>query len=55
MKGIKILLILYCLYLVLSPQVVLASTESESPWTALRLFCKSRQYGSSYRSINLLR
>lgn len=38
MKGIKILLILCCLYLVLLPQFVLASAEAESPWNAWMLF-----------------
>ncbi len=38
MKGIKILLILICLCFVLSPQFVLASSESESPWSAWMLF-----------------
>jgi F-type H+-transporting ATPase subunit b len=38
MKGSKILLILCFLYLVLLPQFVLASAESESPWNAWMLF-----------------
>jgi len=38
MKGIKILLILCCLCFVLAPQFVLASAESESPWSTWMLF-----------------
>lgn len=38
MKGIKILLILCSLSLFLLPQFVLASAESESPWSAWMLF-----------------
>jgi F0F1-type ATP synthase membrane subunit b/b' len=38
MKGIKILLILCSLSLFLLPQFVLASAESESPWSTWMLF-----------------
>ena len=55
MKGIKILLILYCLYLVLTPEVCYASTEAERPVDRFEAICKSRQYGSSYRPVNLFR